>query len=285
MGLSDWSRGRLLLIGSAIGALAAFSYTSSEVDNLPPGSVEQFLDRIGKTSSQQLSQGQPILQNVVVHPPVQGAYKNQVQVVKFDRLGIDRESGQPAVAQELVIVELPVGFGDKSFNTVEELLTSANQGFGTPWLRQPAIAYPAFIGAGAVGLALFVPAFFNVLSGGEYGRQRQLAKAKPKEGLGSYKPKPVEEKPVVKSGPSLEEQAELDRLNREMEQNLAGYSAGDSTGSSQAETSPQAPTAQAPMKLTGSAAEPEKPVESAEPEKPKSFSGQWYPVARETKKE
>jgi len=280
MGLSDMARWQWALLGGGVGLLAAFSYTSTEIDSGSPGPTDAFLNRIGQVSAQPTSTGQPVLREVLVYPPVEGAYKKQVQVVKFNRLGIDPASGTPAVAQEMVLVELPIDRGGQTFSRVEDAMKQAGQAFATPWVRQPSVAYPMFAGVGIVFAGLFVPALLNVLSGGQIGLHRHERK-KSKVNLYYQKNTKAPAKPV-KAGPSLEEQSKLDELTATMEQGLADFAKGSASGGTPVATSSTAPS---PIRLDAGASEPARPIAQAEPEKPKNFTGEWYPVAKNTSKD
>ncbi len=283
MALTDLARWHWGLIGAAVGVVAAYSYSSSEADNLPPQSVAEFFGRAGDKSQQQATQGQPILRNVLVYPPVEGAYNKLVQVVKFDRLGVNRDTGTPAVAREMVLIELPLDRGGRTFNSVEEFLAQANQEFTTPWYRAPAYAYPLGALGGVLLIGVFWPALLSLLTGGSGDVVREK-NAKRDRGLMSYMPQPTEDHtPTGKPMPTAQQMAELDALNADLEARIGSGLAVTANGPTLAGV-PSDQSAQV-KQLSGDADKPVPVAAPVEDDRPKKFSGEWYPVAKQIKKD
>lgn len=123
MQIQDVKIWQWMLIGLVIGAAVGFAWTGSEVENQRNVGRQVFMANVRAPAA--AVEGEMKYSNIVVYPPTEGAYNRPVQVVTYEELFVDRETGRPVRVPGMLRAEIP--FRASLTNSVSDYLRQLNQ--------------------------------------------------------------------------------------------------------------------------------------------------------------
>lgn len=174
--------------------------------------------------------------------------------------------------------EIPLRMGNLSqypdnrayLSAMVEKFPEADIHFRYAWWDQGNISLGLWTLSGFVLFGLIIPLI-----------ARQLSPRVPEEkGVDLRKVRSSKPQPIIASGPSQADQDQLAALEAQLEQNLQGAFPEDAPALDDSATQSDAPAAAPIRKLESAPVEASKPVEA--PEEPREYTGEYYPVAKQT---
>jgi hypothetical protein len=308
MQIEDLKRWHWALVGLVAGLVFAFTWQDHDVvgnKTYEMAEIKQVMFEKDALSKSRDSE-QPILQNVKVEPPVRDYMNRPVQIVIGQRLRFNQKDQKDylvpfyyyAAIPYKPRIDVPGAAPLKPDATVQDYLLEA-KGVNKALSFRYAWEYEShwFTALWAIGGVVVVggiwPSVLQILLGAGLGRPPKSAAEKENEdylsrfGKGPRDPKPV----LAAKGPTEADKDRLDEMNTALESQLAAAGVFATAGAPAAsQTSDDTPAAPAIVALNAGPTEPSVAAEAAhhqetEEERRKRFAaGDFYPVARGTKK-
>jgi hypothetical protein len=232
------------------------------------------------------TEGMPLLRNIVVYPPEQGAYGKPVHRVHFDLLHFAADDPTKwEYRPSHLKAEVPfVRDGSNPENTVIDFLEAAKAdndklSYRLAWERQGGMMYAMSVGGGVLIIGGIWPTIINLMVGAGLGKRGEK---KPDYDLNKFKMSAEEEAAMLGATAASKTvtQEDHDKLKSMVDdlERAIGPGRGGERGAAVDGTSHDEPV----RKLDG------KPLETAATtqaeDEPKDYKGEYYPVARSTRK-
>ncbi len=297
MQVQDVPRWAWALIGVVVGLLIAYVWTGSEPGVVRDVSAQQFRNYAARTSNHEAARGEPILTDIVVYPPVEGAYGRAVYPVTFKELRFQGDT--PVRVSRGVNAEVPfIERSENANNTVIDFLKSIEE--RNPQMRwryaierESRYAYAIGAGAGLVLIGGVWPSLVRLLVGAGLGRAASEEKAE-KATRRSSKPSKAVAPDLAPKGPSAADERALRDYTSELESKVGPAGAGEAgageAGAGEVGAGPAhggsghvEPRDAVVKPLGGTNASGGESTQTPHVEVAKEdvkFEGEWYPVAR-----
>ncbi|HQY87281.1 MAG TPA: hypothetical protein PK402_01395, partial [Tepidisphaeraceae bacterium] len=256
-----------------VGLAVAFMWSGREPFGQRDMGSEMFRDLLGRTSRQADAQGQQLLSNIVVYPPINGAYNKPVYPVYFKELRV--MNGKPVRVTRGINAEIP--FVERDANPQNSILdylrsTSArNAEVKWRFAVEREGKWPFVIGAvgGLILIGVVWPTILNLLVDGGLGGART-----PKEkkvNLRSVRSGTSKKSVATTKGPSPKDEAALASYTERLASDVGTIEANSISDAKVAPPTAVRKLDAGPLEATS---------DSEKPKEEKAFDGEWYPVAR-----
>lgn len=291
MQVQDVPRWAWALTGAVVGLLIAYVWTGSEPGVGRDVSGQQFRNYAVRTSNHEAARGEPILTDIVVYPPVQGAYGRPVYPVTFKELRFLGD--KPVRVSRGVNAEVPfIERSENANNTVIDFLRSIEA--RNPQMRwryaierEAKYAYAIGAGAGLILIGGVWPSLVRLLVGAGLGRVDKQEKPENPTRRSSMPSKAVAPD-LAPKGPSAADERALRDYTSELESKVGPIASDPSSAGDGRPTTHVEPRDAVVKPLGGTNASSGESTQTPHIEEAKEdvkFEGEWYPVARPARRD
>jgi hypothetical protein len=275
MGIENFKRWHWIIIGVVVGLVIAYVRLGLEPDYPRSVGLQEFEREV---SAFDLPGDAPRLRQIVLHPPVEGVYKKDVQIVTFLRAQYNNDRKGWVYQPSAMKVELPfsrngqVEYGGSFQSYMDEVAKGEPKvRFRYAWWEAPNAQFGLWTAGCVVIIGGVWPTIVNVLIGAGLGRPPKKEADYDLERFGKYK-----EEQAAAAAPktmSAAEQEQLARVTSTLEKELAPSGNRMNLG-----VDPTLHPEQPVKKLDAKALE----IAAIEKEEEdKEYKGEYYPVARQ----